>query len=253
MKLEDVYVRIRKRLRVMNLSADAASTKAGKPDAIRNIKRAIKEGRRGINSTTIDALADVLNTSSAWLINGTGPEVRTPIRTVVPVGHEFDPDPDADRPVTEDHKPFPDAVPQMLGRVGGGSTGAVITIDVGDMQSREEVGEWWPVPPSILRGLARADVAKTVAFAMDGDSMEPTIQRTDVVFIDTGRRAIEPDGIWAVDYGLGRTLKRISVERVDGETRYILKSDNGRYPDSRPLSPDEVTIFGRYLGRFSVY
>jgi hypothetical protein len=253
MSLADVLTRVEKRLKVMQLSADAASTKAGKPDAIRNLKRAIKEGRRGVSSTTIAALAEVLQTSSAWLLEGTGPEVTKPVRVVVPVGQEFGPDRDPDRPMTEDAKPFPDALPQMVGRMGGGSTGAVISIDVGEMQSREEVGEWWRVPPSVLRGLARADVARTVAFAMDGDSMEPTIQRTDIVFIDTGRRTIEPDGIWAVDYGLGRTMKRVLVERIDGEVKYILKSDNARYPDSRPLSPDEVTVFGRYLGRFSVY
>lgn len=162
--------------------------------------------------------------------------------------HEVD-DPPA---LTDAQRPFPDAVPQMVGRIGGGSTGAVITIDVGEMQSREEVGEWWRIPPSVLRGLARADVTSTVGFPMDGDSMEPTIQRTDIVFIDTNRRKIEPDGIWAVDYGLGRTLKRVSVDRIDGNIRYILKSDNKAYPD-QPFDPDEVFVFGRYVGRFSVF
>lgn len=154
--------------------------------------------------------------------------------------------------VTDAQRPFPDALPQMVGRIGGGSTGAVITIDVGEMQSREEVGEWWRIPPAVLRGLARADVASTVGFPMDGDSMEPTIQRTDIVFVDTNRHKIEPDGIWAVDYGLGRTLKRVLVERVDGQTRYVLKSDNKAYPDQL-FAPDEVTVFGRYVGRFSVF
>ena len=161
-------------------------------------------------------------------------------------------DSDGDRPVTVDDKPFPDAVPQMAGRMGAGSTGAVITLDVGSMQAREEVGEWWRIPPAVLRGLARSDASKAVGFEMDGDSMEPTIQRTDIVFIDTGRQKIEPDGIWAIDYGLGRTLKRISVRRSETGTRLVIKSDNKAYPDEE-YSPDEVTIFGRYVGRFSVF
>lgn len=161
-------------------------------------------------------------------------------------------EPDGDSPLTEDNKPFPDALPQMVGRMGGGSTGAVITIDVGAMQTREEVGEWWRIPPAVLRGLARADSSRTVGFAMDGDSMEPTIQRTDIVFIDTSRQKIEPDGIWAIDYGLGRTLKRISVRRAEDGVRFIIKSDNKSYPDEE-YSPGEVTIFGRYVGRFSVF
>lgn len=172
-------------------------------------------------------------------------------RRVVPVGEEFSPQ-DDERPETEDQEPFQEAIPQMVGRIGGGSTGAVITIDIGEMQAREEVGEWWRIPPSILRGLARADIRSTVGFAMDGDSMEPTIQRTDIVFIDTNRQKIEPDGIWAVDYGLGRTLKRVLVERGDGQVRYVLKSDNKAYPD-QAFDPEEVTVFGRYVGRFSVF
>lgn len=159
---------------------------------------------------------------------------------------------DPDRQLTEDDKPFADALPQMVGRIGGGSTGAIITIEMGEMRSREPVSDWWRIPPAVLRGLARSEVQRTIAFAVDGDSMEPTIQRTDIVFIDTGRQKIEPDGIWAVDYGLGRTLKRITVRKVDGELRFTLKSDNKAYPDEE-YAESEVTVFGRYIGRFSVF
>lgn len=172
-------------------------------------------------------------------------------RVIIPDGHE-EVEPTDGRPITELDRPFPDAVPQMRGNIGGGSTGAVLTIDIGEMQTREEVGEWWRIPPGVLRGLARSDVARTIGFAMDGDSMEPTIQRTDIVFIDTGRIKIEPDGIWALDYGLGRTLKRVSVERTTSGVRYTLKSDNKSYPD-QSFDEEEVTIFGRYIGRFSVF
>ena len=174
-------------------------------------------------------------------------------RRIVALGNEFEPDPPAEKIATESDKPFPDALPQMLGRMGAGSTGAVITIDVGEMQSREEVGEWWRIPPAVLRGLARSDVSRTIGFSMDGaDSMEPTILRTDIVFIDTGRQDIEPDGIWALDYGLGRTLKRVSIRKRADEIYYVIKSDNKAYPDEEYHS-GEVTVFGRYIGRFSVF
>lgn len=198
-------------------------------------------------------LAKALATSEDWLLWRKGTEEQpTAEQQRVPAGQEFEPDPDLDTPITELDRPFPDALPQMRGRIGGGSTGAIITIDVGEMQSREEVAEWWRIPAAVLRGLARADVARTVGFVMDGDSMEPTIQRTDIVFVDTSRQQIEPDGIWAVDYGLGRTLKRVAVERAEGHIRYVLKSDNKMYPD-QAFDPDEVTVFGRYVGRFSVF
>jgi transcriptional regulator with XRE-family HTH domain len=197
-------------------------------------------------------LARALSTSEEWLLWRRGAEEHTVEHKRVPAGQEFDPDPEIDMPHTERDRPFPDALPLMSGRMGGGSTGAVITYDVGEMQAREEVSGWWHVPGTVLRGLARAEPSRTVSFLMGGDSMEPTIKRTDVVFIDTNRQTIEPDGIWALDYGLGRTLKRVAVEREDGHVRYVLKSDNEMYPD-QAFSPDEVTIFGRYIGRFSVF
>jgi SOS-response transcriptional repressor LexA len=42
------------------------------------------------------------------------------------------------------------------------------------------------------------------------------------------------------------------VERAEGHIRYVLKSDNKMYPD-QAFDPDEVTVFGRYVGRFSVF
>lgn len=206
------------------------------------IRDLIEEKKQSVKLSKLDQVAKGLDWSTAHLL-GTD---HLDSSEVLPS------EPDGDRIVTEDDRPFEGALPQMVGRMGGGSTGAVITIDVGNMQSREEVGEWWRIPPAVLRGLARADVSRTVGFAMDGDSMEPTIQRTDIVFIDTGRQKIEPDGIWAIDYGLGRTLKRITVRKADGEFRYVIKSDNKAYPDEE-YAASEVTVFGRYVGRFSVF
>jgi Peptidase S24-like len=73
MELEDVLARIESRLKVLGLSAHAASLAAKKPDAIRNLKRAVKSGdRRGITTETLVALAPVLKTSAAWLLEGVG-------------------------------------------------------------------------------------------------------------------------------------------------------------------------------------
>jgi hypothetical protein len=74
MKLSEVLQRIERRLTVLKISADKASAQAGKPDAIRNIRRAVKEGRAGVNATTVTALAPVLGTTSAWLLDAEGPE-----------------------------------------------------------------------------------------------------------------------------------------------------------------------------------
>jgi phage repressor protein C with HTH and peptisase S24 domain len=68
MNLPKVLQRIEHQLKVLEMSADKASKKAGKPDAIRNIRRAVKVGGRGVNVNTIEALAPVLQKSPAWLL-----------------------------------------------------------------------------------------------------------------------------------------------------------------------------------------
>jgi hypothetical protein len=74
--LSQVLERVEKRLKVVGLSAAAASKAAGlSEDAIRNMKRAeTKEGRAGVSTRTLSALAKVLGTTSGWLMDGSGPE-----------------------------------------------------------------------------------------------------------------------------------------------------------------------------------
>jgi len=85
MDMEIVLSRIEERLAALGLSAHAASLAAHKPDAIRNLKRALKNGdRRGITTETLSALAPVLQTTAAWLLEGSGSP--PPNRTVKVVG-----------------------------------------------------------------------------------------------------------------------------------------------------------------------
>ena len=73
MLLQDVLSRVESRLAVVGLSAHAASLAAKKPDAIRNLRRAVQNNdRRGITTETLAALAPVLQTSAAWLLEGVG-------------------------------------------------------------------------------------------------------------------------------------------------------------------------------------
>lgn len=72
--LDDVLKRVEERLEAVGLSAQAASSKAGlSKDAIRNMQRAIQQkGRAGVSTKTITALAPVLETTIAWLLEGDG-------------------------------------------------------------------------------------------------------------------------------------------------------------------------------------
>lgn len=98
--LDDVLKRVEERLAAMGMSAQAASAKAGlSKDAIRNMQRAIQQkGRAGVSTKTITALAPVLQTSVAWLLEGEGDESSHASRNIVRImgylgaGAEVEPD-----------------------------------------------------------------------------------------------------------------------------------------------------------------
>lgn len=83
--LKDVLERIEKRLVAVKLSATAASRRAElSEDAIRNMRRAMEsDPDRGVSMRTIQALAPVLKTTAAWLLDGTGEE--SPLADLCPI------------------------------------------------------------------------------------------------------------------------------------------------------------------------
>lgn len=110
--LGQVLERIEARLKVVGLSASAASKKAGlSVDAIRNMRRAAeKDSRQGVSTRTIQALAPVLQTTVGWLLEGAG---------------------DSDAP----------AMARIIGRVGADAEGAVVHT------TGQESGDMAPIPP----------------------------------------------------------------------------------------------------------
>lgn len=209
--------------------------------------RAMKRGRSNFpRGDGLQGLAKLLQVDVSWLTAlRDGEDGRHLDSEEVAASLDLDDHVDPAEP------PFPGAIPQIIGRMGGGSTGDVVTINAGEMRTIAPVSAWWHVPAPALRALG-VSPEHIAAWPQDGDSMEPTISRTDIVFIDTGRRDIEPDGIWAVDFGYGRTLKRIVFKKTKAGLVWVLKSDNQHYPPLE-FSPDEVTVLGRYLFRFTAF
>jgi SOS-response transcriptional repressor LexA len=84
----NVLERIEQRLAALGLTAAAASQAAGLgKDAIRNMQRArAADSRQGVSTHTLTALAPVLQTTAAWLIDGTGPNAPSMVRVIGRVG-----------------------------------------------------------------------------------------------------------------------------------------------------------------------
>lgn len=89
--LVDILSRIESRLKAVDISATAASKKAGLgEDAIRNMRRAVAldGGRLGVSTATLMALAPILGTTAGWLIDASGPENEPYISVVGVVGQD---------------------------------------------------------------------------------------------------------------------------------------------------------------------
>ncbi|HXZ16015.1 MAG TPA: hypothetical protein VEH77_08620 [Roseiarcus sp.] len=84
MQLDAVLERIESRLKILNMTENAASLAAGKPDAIRNLRRGVRSGsRKGISTATLAALAPVLKTTAEWLMTGRiAPDGETAVEAV---------------------------------------------------------------------------------------------------------------------------------------------------------------------------
>jgi len=69
MDLATILTNIERRLKVIGISSDEASKRAGRPDAIRNLKRKVQAGtlKGSLRADTLDALAGALQTTVADL------------------------------------------------------------------------------------------------------------------------------------------------------------------------------------------
>ena len=70
MHLQEIVNRIDQRLESLGISALEAERRAGRRDAIRNMRRAVARGKGGVTMRTIDALAPALSATPEWLLTG---------------------------------------------------------------------------------------------------------------------------------------------------------------------------------------
>lgn len=143
----------------------------------------------------------------------------------------------------------------VTGGMGGG--GLTIVSDGvpgkhGMTFAAEHVRDYWRLPPALLTGMGMRP-HDTIVLPVQGDSMIPTLNEGDFVFVDTRHRLPSPDGLYALtdEFG-GIVVKRLEVAgRREDEVLVHVISDNERHPPKeRMLS--EVQIIGRVVRRFGV-
>jgi transcriptional regulator with XRE-family HTH domain len=178
-------------------------------------------------------------------------------------------DPDEPEAQTEDHqmtmgsetgvRGVPnDGSPQIdaTGGMGGGGL-AIVSEGVpgrhGMTFAADNVRDYWRLPPALLvsLGLAAQDVA---VLPVQGDSMLPTLNEGDVVFIDTRHRWPSPSGLYAVlDEIGGLVVKRLEISSQPGAQEQIVSviSDNPRHKP-KEWRAEDLFIVGRVLRKFGV-
>ena len=105
------------------------------------------------------------------------------------------------------------------------------------------------VPPYFISMLGGEDNLKNIdAINVIGDSMEPTLNSDNIIFIDKAKRDITRDGIYAFTTNYGLFVKRIQ-RRVDG--KFDIISDNKDYP-MQILDKSELSIVGKVISSFGM-
>lgn len=222
--------------------------------------RKLEYGERSLKAAQIAMFAKLFGATETEVIHDDGEDDRPQPRRV-PVGQEFDPDPEFDNPATMGSETGRQGVPKGsiaeidvtagLG-AGGLTTVSEATAASGMRFAAEVVRAHWTFPEWFLSRLnLRPEWA--ALFPSQGDSMFPTILDGDVIVVDTRHRVPSPPGIYALtDMFGGVIFKRLEVVSSPSDPDVMVKvaSDNPRHETVvRPLA--DVYIIGRFVSRMT--
>ena len=105
------------------------------------------------------------------------------------------------------------------------------------------------VPHYFLNMLGGKENLKNIdAINVIGDSMEPTLNDDNIIFVDKTKNDASRDGIYAFTTIHGLFVKRVQ-RRVDGNLDII--SDNKDYP-LQTLEKNEIHVVGRVISSFGM-
>jgi hypothetical protein len=100
----------------------------------------------------------------------------------------------------------------------------------------------WRLPIAEFKSITSSNPENLRMLRVQGDSMKPTIDDGDWVWVDTSNNYIGSDGIYLVKLATGLAVKRLQ----SGLSNVVIKSDNPTYSD---ITADvgEVKIIGKVV------
>jgi SOS-response transcriptional repressor LexA len=103
------------------------------------------------------------------------------------------------------------------------------------------------IPDYFISNLGGKEKIKNIeAINVTGESMEPTLNHNDIIFIDISKKDYHKDGIYAFYSEDGLMVKRINKL---SNNQYDIISDNTIYKNYT-LFKDKFTIYGKVIGSF---
>lgn len=177
-----------------------------------------KPGERGKNEpdlATIQRIAKELNKTPEWLAFGVQEEAMFSALRLVP---------------------------EVDARAMAGPGGLMEVL-----QGSENVVRRYGFPKEEFRALFGPKPDGVVILEVIGDSMIPTLNAGERVFVNTNDVAATPPGIFVVWDGSGLVLKRVEFIAHSDPPRVRISSDNGRYEPYVRLV-EEAYIQGRVIG-----
>ena len=119
----------------------------------------------------------------------------------------------------------------------------------GGAYENEDSYEKIELPPYFLDMLGGKNNLKNIdAINVVGDSMEPTLNSDNIIFIDKSYNSNVRDGIYAFTTNYGLFVKRIQ-KRVDG--KFDIISDNKDYP-TQVMEKSEINVLGKVISSFGM-
>lgn len=127
----------------------------------------------------------------------------------------------------------------------------IVTIDMVDATAccgdgvenlPEKICGHWRLPLAEFKSLASGNPNDIKMLRVQGDSMQPTINEGDFVWVDISNNFVGSDGIYLIRMATGLAVKRLQA----GLSNVVIKSDNPTYSDIT-AEVGELKIVGRVV------
>jgi transcriptional regulator with XRE-family HTH domain len=125
--------------------------------------------------------------------------------------------------------------------------GVVTEMTDADGSGSRTAGDWWRLPPQILRDLFCSEKGAKI-FHVRGASMEPTINRGAYILVDISQSTPHDGQVYVIHNGITFVLKRLHIRR-DAKRKALVDLSSDGSPRVTTLPMARVKIVGRVMAQ----